>query len=260
MKLPQANYIIRLDDIHPQMDWGRFNRMKATLDRFNVKPIIAVVPDNQDPELMKDPANPEFWPMMQSLHKQGWTIAMHGYEHRYVTCDAGIMNLHPRSEFAGLPYEVQLEKIRKGKKIFEQHHLPTHVFIAPAHSFDELTCKALKEEGFTTISDGVSAFPFYREGLLWVPQIAWRPRAFWRGVITFCFHTDSYSDKRFLEIESFIKKYHEQIVSFDEVMQRPIKRGFSVFLWDIVVIVVFYLRKLRRFLRQIFKKPYNCKS
>ena len=258
MKLSQARYIIRLDDIHPQMDWGRFNRMKAILDRFNVKPIIAVIPNNQDSELMKDSANPDFWSIVQSLHQQGWTIAMHGYEHNYVTHHGGIMNLHKRSEFAGLPYEVQLEKIQKGKKIFEQYNLPTKAFIAPAHSFDEVTCKALKEEGFATISDGIAAFPFYREGLVWVPQIAWRPRTFLRGVVTFCFHTDSYSDARFLEIESFIEKNHNQMVSFDDVLKEEIRNGFSIFLWDMVIVMVFYLRKLRRFLRRIFKKSHKC--
>ena len=42
---------VRLDDITPDMDWERFLKFKALLDRYQVKPLIGVVPQNRDPGL-----------------------------------------------------------------------------------------------------------------------------------------------------------------------------------------------------------------
>ena len=44
---------VRLDDITPDMDWERFLKFKALLDRYQVKPLIGVVPDNRDENLVK---------------------------------------------------------------------------------------------------------------------------------------------------------------------------------------------------------------
>ena len=39
---------VRLDDITPDMDWEGFLRFKALLDRYQVKPLIGVIPQNRD--------------------------------------------------------------------------------------------------------------------------------------------------------------------------------------------------------------------
>ena len=41
-------FSIRLDDITPDMDWEQFYRVKKILDKFSIKPLIGIVPDNQD--------------------------------------------------------------------------------------------------------------------------------------------------------------------------------------------------------------------
>ena len=46
---------IRLDDITPDMDKKSFERFKALLDKYKVKPLIGVVPDNKDPQLSISP-------------------------------------------------------------------------------------------------------------------------------------------------------------------------------------------------------------
>ena len=42
---------VRLDDITPDMDWQRFYAFKALLDKYQVKPLIGIVPDNRDENL-----------------------------------------------------------------------------------------------------------------------------------------------------------------------------------------------------------------
>ena len=52
---------VRMDDITPDMDWQKFDRFKALLDSYGVKPLIGVVPDNKDEKLSIDPPREEFW-------------------------------------------------------------------------------------------------------------------------------------------------------------------------------------------------------
>ena len=42
---------IRMDDITPDMDWTKFMRFKALCDKYRIRPLVGVVPDNQDPNL-----------------------------------------------------------------------------------------------------------------------------------------------------------------------------------------------------------------
>ena len=44
--------------------------------------------------------------------QKGCQIAMHGYNHVYTTNNKGIVPLNDRSEFAGISYDKQAEKIR----------------------------------------------------------------------------------------------------------------------------------------------------
>ena len=91
------NITVRLDDITPDMDWERFYKFKALLDQYQVKPLIGVVPDNRD-ELLKgsgSPMDPEpFFEYIRQLQKEGWTVAMHGYQHIYGTSKGGIFPLN----------------------------------------------------------------------------------------------------------------------------------------------------------------------
>ena len=76
---------IRLDDITPDMDWGKFRYFESVLDELHICPIIGVVPDSLDDTLHIEEANPDFWNEMRRLRDKGWVIAMHGYDHIYTT-------------------------------------------------------------------------------------------------------------------------------------------------------------------------------
>ena len=40
----------RLDDIAENMDWEKFLSLKELLSNYDVKPIIGVIPNNEDPD------------------------------------------------------------------------------------------------------------------------------------------------------------------------------------------------------------------
>src|SRR5687767_4013101 len=132
MNTPQ--YLLRFDDICPTMNWGVWTEIERILVGCGVKPVLAVVPDNRDPMLEVDLPVHDFWDRVRAWQKRGWTIALHGFQHRYVTPNAGICGLSNKSEFAGLRVEEQREKLRRAMEIFKREGIVARVWIAPGHT------------------------------------------------------------------------------------------------------------------------------
>ena len=102
--------LVRFDDICPTMNWEQWNRAVTVLERYNVKPLIGVIPDCQDEELLIDAPRPDFWQYIKDLQDKGYTVAMHGYLHKYDSATHGIVNVTPRSEFLDIPMKNSLRK------------------------------------------------------------------------------------------------------------------------------------------------------
>src|SRR5436309_501178 len=56
-----ARYVVRFDDVCPTMNWSVWARIEPVLAKHNVRPLLAVVPDNRDPKLMIEPPRANFW-------------------------------------------------------------------------------------------------------------------------------------------------------------------------------------------------------
>ncbi|MBP9997236.1 MAG: DUF2334 domain-containing protein [Lachnospiraceae bacterium] len=206
--------IIRLDDITPDMDWEKFYHVKDILDKYNVKPLIGVVPDNQDGTLHFGEPEPDFWEIIQGLADNGWVIAQHGTTHVYETTDAGILGINPFSEFAGLPYSKQLGKLRAGQKILSEHGIETDIFMAPGHTFDDETIEALKECGFSAVTDGLYTNSYLYKDVLFVPCSLGSKYEI-EGIDTICLHTNLMKDDEFDKLESFLQLHQSEVVTFE---------------------------------------------
>lgn len=168
----KTEFFIRLDDACPTMHQERWNTVEELLDKYGVKPIVAVIPHNEDPKQQIDNCSEkDFWERVRSWERKGWVIALHGYNHVYVTKEGGLVPKNHKSEFAGLPLEEQKEKIKNAIKIFREHGVNPTVWVAPSHTFDENTLQALKEEtSIYIISDGIALEPYKEKGFIWIPQ------------------------------------------------------------------------------------------
>lgn len=206
--------MMRLDDITPDMNWERFYRAKEIFDRYQIYPLIGVVPDNRDETLHKEEGREEFWNIIRQLQSAGWTVAQHGTYHCYETEDNGILGINPFSEFAGLPFEKQLDKLRAGKKILKDNGIDTDIFMAPGHTYDKNTLKALKECGFNVITDGLSSKPYLEEGILCIPC---RLRGLKKpdGIDTVCLHTNLMNEQDMNELDAFCKANCEVMIPFE---------------------------------------------
>lgn len=215
-----ARYLIRLDDIAPHMDWPRFERLARVFDEYKIRPLIGVIPDNQDSQLRQFPEFVgDFWEKLRSLQACGWEIAQHGFQHVYVTRKCGLMGINGLSEFAGLPYEEQFDKIAQGQRILREHGLQFETFMAPSHSFDRLTLRALRELGFTTVTDGFSPWPSIEHGLIFLPQWLAKPRVLPLGVQTFCLHINVMTEWEIRHVEEFVAEHRRDFLTFDEARE-----------------------------------------
>ena len=143
----ETGYVFRLDDIAPNMNWKMMERVKKLFNDYNVRPIIGVIPKNEDNELKAYPkCTFSFWSEIKKLKEQGWEIAMHGYEHLYNKQykKNDYMGYGGNTEFANLPFDIQLKKLNLGLQIFKEQNIDVKDFFAPNHTFDENTIKACK--------------------------------------------------------------------------------------------------------------------
>ncbi len=223
-----------MDDITPDMDWDKFNMFINLFRKYKVKPLLGIVPSNKDPNLCKQASQEDFWNVMRNMQKQGIVeFAQHGFEHLYVTKDAGIMRKYgffAQSEFAGLPYEEQYLKIKSGREILEKEGIKTDIWMAPSHTIDFNTIRALKELGFKMVTDGIALYPYYFQGLLFIPQQMWRCEYLPIGIGTVCLHTNDLNESFLKDIENCLIKGLPTIAfsSLSEVRVTTVQKFMNV--------------------------------
>jgi predicted deacetylase len=211
-------YLIRLDDFCPTMLQHRRERFLSILARYNVSPILAVVPDNQDPDLNRQTPDPEFWDRMRSLQAAGATIAMHGYRHLCTSRGWSLLGLHRETEFACVDPSLQRQWIRSGLAILRGQGLQPRLFVAPRHGFDRHTLRVLGAEGLGVLCDGFARRPFTQYEILWIPQQLWEPVVQHNGLWTICLHTNTASPGLEDRLEKFLAEHKQHLTNFDQVI------------------------------------------
>ena len=212
-------YLIRLDDASEYMDVEKWARLEFLLAKYGVKPIVGVIPNNQDKTLVnKYRRDSEFWNKVQAWNAKGWSIALHGYTHEYVSGDGGMNPVNDRTEFAGLALTAQREKIQRGIHIFHAHQIEPKIFFAPFHTFDGNTIKALKEESkIRIISDTVANDIYKMDELYFIPQQSGHAQRLPFKVTTFCYHPNTMTDNDFTMLENFFIRNKEKFITVDDL-------------------------------------------
>jgi predicted deacetylase len=215
-----AQYLLRIDDLCPTVSAERWQQFQSLIEDFQLHPILAVVPDNQDPELQVSPPDPAFWDCMRALEAGGAAIGLHGYRHVCASRSRSLVDLHRISEFAGVPAATQQAWIGEGVRILRGHGLDPNIWVAPRHGFDRNTLAALREEGILHLSDGFARVPFLQSGLTWIPQQLWAPVEKSRGLWTVCVHPNTARDAEISALRGFLDLYAGQFTSLDRLLFR----------------------------------------
>jgi hypothetical protein len=228
MSTRPAQYLLRFDDLCPTMDRARWERFLPLFRRFRLCPILAVVPENCDPDLNVDAPDAEFWAKMRELEAAGATIGLHGYRHVCATRGKSLIPLHAESEFAGLPEDAQRLWIQAGLTKLRAEGLHPKMWVAPRHGFDQATLRALRSEGIDALSDGFATEPFQEHGFTWIPQQLWAPVQKQSGVWTICLHANSATDDQVRALEIFLERFAAQFTSANRVLLEWPKRRRTI--------------------------------
>lgn len=214
---------IRMDDITPDMNWERFNRIKDILEAAGIKPLIGVVPYNRDEKLRVDRPEENFAEKLVALERNGWLIALHGYNHVYTSRSKGIFPINEFSEFAGVDYDKQYMMINEGLGMLREWGIHPVIFMAPGHTFDKNTLTALKKNNIYKITDGFGDKPYIRDGITFYPISKRRSDCLSdkEGYNTYVLHTNTMSDKGIDEFEHMLMMHRDKFISYDEYMAVP---------------------------------------
>lgn len=229
---------VRLDDITSTMDWEKFNRLEALLDEYGIAPLLGVVPDNRDENLMPDRAHPDFLEKLRKWQQKGWVLAMHGWRHVYTTKKGGLFPLNHFGEFAGVEASKQREMIRDGKEKLEAMGVNTDIFMAPGHSYDRHTLEALHGEGFRFITDGFGKNPYLWKNMIFLPIAVQRNKDIKKpeGYTTLVFHTNSMDEQDFQEVRTILRQHKNDFISYRDYLKVvPVKQTPWGRVWEYVL-------------------------
>lgn len=215
----KINYLVRLDDACPTMNKDKWTRIEVILDKFEIKPMVGIIPNNEDPKMMIESPDENFWKKMLHWQSKGWEIALHGYNHVYITKEGGLHPFNKKSEFAGVDIKLQEEKLKKGYILLKNNGLEAEYFFAPSHTFDLNTLRALKKvTPINKISDTLALKPYSKFGFQFYPQQLWHFKNIsLPGVWTFCFHPNTMSESDIESFEKFIAIHTNKFLSFKDV-------------------------------------------
>lgn len=219
-------YMIRLDDASEYMNTENWDRIEALLDKHGVRPLVGVIPNNQDSSMLdRYIYNPKFWEKVDAWEQKGWTIALHGYTHVCTRHNKGVNPVHARSEFSGLDYVAQRIKIESAIQILSNHKVAPKVFFAPAHNYDETTLSVIvNHTDIRIISDTVANDVYLDGGLYFIPQQSGNVRRLPFKTVTFCYHPNDMKGSDFKRLEDFLVKNRKRFGSVDsiELKDRPL--------------------------------------
>tara|TARA_E500000178_G_scaffold268567_1_gene266225 strand:+ start:1421 stop:2185 length:765 start_codon:yes stop_codon:yes gene_type:complete len=232
--------LIRMDDITECMNWEYMNRCESLFDKYAIKPLMGVIPINQDPELLNFPKNDKFWERVRTWQSKGWEITMHGCNHLYTqrSDKKDLFNYGGNSEFYGLSYDEQLLKIKTGLEEFKRRNIKVRSFFAPNHIYDKNTLKALKECDIKIIIDGYGLFPYFYNEILFIPQLFYKEIILPFGIQSTQMHINEWNNDVYKNFELLIKKNYKKIISLDyifDITNPNILQNFTNYLVEITL-------------------------
>ena len=218
-----TGFLIRLDDIAENMNWDMMEQASALFDKYKIKPVLGIIPNNKDPELLAYPKiKIDFWEQVRIWKNKGWEIGMHGNNHVYDKfCSKNdYLGDGGDSEFCTHTFEFQLEKIKSGLDKFKKEKIKVRTFFAPNHTFDKNTLLALKKCGMTEVLDGYGLMPYKENDIIFIPQLFYKIVPLPFGIQSFQIHLNYYNQKDFGKFKKFIETNSEKIINYDQEISK----------------------------------------
>jgi len=148
----RAIVVFRNDDVQPGWREDELRYVHGVFAEAGVPITDGVIPVVGNTSVTAAPSFCRYLTSLRERHPGQFEFAIHGDAHTRRT------DFHGGSEFGGAPYETQLERLRRGKRIVTDCVGETPVtFIPPFDTYDENTTRALSAVNVTAVS-GRSSF------------------------------------------------------------------------------------------------------
>lgn len=216
-----------MDDITPDMDWEKFQFFQGLFEKAGITPLLGIVPESRDEKLHCGKPREDFYAVMRELKAKGYSFAIHGCHHLYTTKCGGLFPLNNISEFAGVPYEKQKEMLAFGKAKLKEQGIDTDLFMAPAHSYDKNTLRALRALGITKVTDGFGKAPYTYKGLTFYPISFLLGRSLKQkdGVTTLVLHANTVTQADKERYQKIFDEYGKNMISYSAYLEmKPVRR------------------------------------
>lgn len=214
--------LIRLDDVAQNMNWVLMEKLEELFKKYSIKPVLGVIPDNQDNELLSYPKKEMFWQQVRLWKSMGWEIAMHGFTHVYdsKTNKKDYFEHGGNSEFFGHSLESQVSKIKNGLQKFNDEKISIRAFFAPNHTYDKNTFIALKNSGINQVIDGYGLMPYMENEIKFIPQLFYKVFLLPFGIQCTQIHLNNWKQKDYENFENFIIKNSNKIITYDQALNK----------------------------------------
>ena len=238
--------LIRFDDIAENMNWHLMAKCESIFDELNIKPVMGVIPNNKDKDLLVYPKKENFWQIVKKWQLKGWEIAMHGYNHIYDndTNKRDYFEYGGKSEFYGHSLDSQSSKIRKGLEIFEKNDIKIRTFFSPNHTYDFNTFEALKLSGINEVIDGYGLKPYLENNIKFIPQLFYKPFFLPFGLQTTQIHLNYWTENEFKKFSQLIYRNKKRIISYDDALEQLSEKPSDKFLNKIIKGILILKRKI----------------
>ena len=239
--------LIRIDDVAENMNWDLMKKSELLFDKYQIKPVLGVIPKNKDNELLVYPKKNNFWEQVRIWKSKGWEIAMHGYTHVYdTTCqNKDYFNYGGGSEFFGHSLETQELRIKNGLKKFNDEKIKIRTFFAPNHTYDKNTFVALKNCGINEIIDGYGLIPYIKNNIKFIPQLFYKVLALPFGIQATQIHLNYWRQKDFNNFEIFIEKNLKKIITYDQALEKINNNLFYKFIGSLSAKILRFKRIIK---------------
>ena len=240
--------LIRLDDIAENMNWDLMKKTELLFEKYAIKPVLGVIPENKDNELLSYPKKDDFWEQIRIWKDKGWEIEMHGYTHVYdkTSKNDDYFNYGGGSEFFGHSVETQTFRIKNGLKKFNDEKIKVRTFFAPNHTYDKNTFIALKNCGINEIIDGYGLMPYVENNIKFIPQLFYKIFLLPFGIQSTQIHLNYWKQKDFDNFEKFIRKNSNKIITYDQALEKINNNFFYKF----INILSKKILRLKRFIKR----------
>ena len=240
--------LIRFDDVAENMNWDLMKKSELLFEKHGIKPVLGVIPNNKDSELLSYPKEENFWDQVRNWKDKGWEIAMHGSTHVYDkdTKNKDYFGYGGRSEFCGHSLEVQMQKVKDGLKKFDSEKIKIRSFYAPNHTYDKNTFAALKNSGINEIIDGYGLIPYTENNMKFIPQLFYKLFALPFGIQATQIHLNYWKQKDFDNFEKFILNNLNKIITYDQALKKINNNLFYKFINLLTKIIL----KIKRFIKK----------